>query len=52
MAVPPNPFSSALILRIPLVSQVTTDPIIKAEHDMIFNALRQIQQAISDTTPP
>lgn len=52
MTFPPNPFSSALNLRIPQVSQVTSDPILKAELDAIFIALRQIQQAISNTTPP
>lgn len=52
MAVPANPFSSALLLRIPQVSQVTSDPVLQAELNIIFNALRQIQEAISNTTPP
>lgn len=51
MAVPPNPFSSNLNLRIPQVSQ-STDPIAASEINAILDALRLIQQYIANTTPP
>lgn len=51
MAVPPNPFSSNVNLRIPQVSQ-STDPVIRAEINAILDALRALQQFVADTTPP
>lgn len=51
MAVPPNPFSSNLNLRIPQVSQ-STDSVARVEINMILDALRAIQQYIANTTPP